>query len=211
MFEAIKYVTGGLTLVAFIAAVVAALIRTSLKQKEGLIRSATDARRNELVDTALEGFRVDTADLTKRQKYELLTARMVLREGRLTKLLYFGLVIAIVAGIGYLWLSKSQGSPYVHWSSVVTDLPLQQCEALTREAYRLTGIVETENPVMDESSVGQVGIAAPVTSVIVCVRTGEKTTVMVIASGPDQTITQNRQAQLRDVVQNELPRLLRSQ
>jgi len=29
--------------------------------------------------------------------------------------------------------------------------------------------------------------------------------VMVIASGPDQTITQNRQAQLRDVVQNELP------
>ena len=124
-------------------------------------------------------------------------------EGQITLLM--AAAIAIVAGIGYLWLSKSQGSPYVHWSSVVTDLPLQQCEALTREAYRLTGIVETENPVMDESSVGQVGIAEPVTSVIVCVRTGEKTTVMVIASGPDQTITQNRQAQLRDVVQNELP------
>src|SRR5438477_1211584 len=116
MFEAIKYVTGGLTLVAFIAAVVAALIRTSLKQKEGLIRHATDARRSELVETALEGFRVDTADLTKRQKYELLTARMVLREGRLTKLLYFGLVIAIVARD---WLSLALQKPRLPICSLV--------------------------------------------------------------------------------------------
>jgi len=101
---------------------------------------------------------------------------------------------------------KSQGSPYVHWWSVVTDLPLQQCEGLTREVYRLTGTAQIEDPERDESSFAQVGVFESVASVIVCVRTGEKTTVMVVSSGPDQTITKNRLALLRDVVKKELPR-----
>src|SRR5881628_351267 len=107
---------------------------------------------------------------------------------------------ALVIGIGYLWSSgklsltsasqthsEGQGSPFVHWEPVITELPLKNCAAFIREVYELTGPVVTEGPVTNDFSVAQLGVAGSVNSVIICVRAGEKTTVTVVSAGPDQT------------------------
>jgi hypothetical protein len=99
---------------------------------------------------------------------------------------------------------KTQSSPYVHWWSGVTDLPLQKCEDVTRDAFRVTGTKETEDMDRGENSVSQIGVAGSITSAIIFVRIGEKTTVTVVSSGPDQTATKNRNARLSEVVQSKL-------
>lgn len=124
---------------------------------------------------------------------------------------------ALLAGLGYLWTAgklglvvtagtnnQSQGSPYLHWWTFPTSMPLAQCEAFTRQVYELTSTAVTESPDIDATSIGQIGVAGPVTSAIVCVRTGDKTVVLLTAAGPDQTVTKNRAAQLRDAVRMKL-------
>jgi hypothetical protein len=137
----------------------------------------------------------------------------------------------LLVGIGYLWFAgkiglttasqadrksqnsplpsqadgKSEGSPFVHWWLRETDLPLDRCAALTRDVYALTGIENTEIPDVEANSVAQYGWAGSVTSLIACVRTGAKTTVMVISSGPDQSATKDRQNRLQDALLKTLP------
>ena len=71
-WEAIQYVTSGLTLVAFVAAVVAWIGKSAIRRQENLIKSAKLEDRGRLVEMALEGFQVSTSDLTGDQKFQLL-------------------------------------------------------------------------------------------------------------------------------------------
>ena len=124
---------------------------------------------------------------------------------------------AVLAVLGYLWFvgkvglvdpaaakDQSAGSPYLHWWTSETSLPLNECESFIGKIYRLTGPTETESPVLETSSIAQVGVAGEVTSAIICIRTGDKTVVSITAAGPQQTKTNNREAQLRDAVQSNL-------
>jgi len=71
MWNAINYVTSGLALVAFLAAVTAWTYRSKTAERERLIRSATESDRGELVRNALEFFNIDTYGLTKEQQFKL--------------------------------------------------------------------------------------------------------------------------------------------
>jgi hypothetical protein len=134
--------------------------------------------------------------------------------------------LLILAGIGYLWYkgkvgfvaqnqneskeskptaTDNQGSPYIWWDDFVTTLPLNQCEGLVRDVYRLRGIEITDPPDIDDTSVAVFGEAGSVTSVIVCLARGDKRTVMVMSAGPDDTLTKNHQKQLRDETKSRLP------
>jgi hypothetical protein len=83
-------------------------------------------------------------------------------------------------------------------------MPLAECENFIREIYVMTAPVSTEDPVIDANSIGQIGVAGPVVSAIICVRTGDKTAILITAAGPEQTVTSNRAAQLRKVVRAKL-------
>jgi hypothetical protein len=71
MWNAILYVSSGITLAAFIIAVAAWVYRLKLLEKGTLIRTAPEKDRSGLVERALEVFHVETAALTKQQRYEL--------------------------------------------------------------------------------------------------------------------------------------------
>jgi len=71
MWKAITYVSSGLTLVAFVAAVAAWVYRSKILERERLIRLAREKDRAKLVENTLQFFSVDTQSLKKDQQYDL--------------------------------------------------------------------------------------------------------------------------------------------
>lgn len=82
MWGAIQYVSSALTLVAFIAAVVAFLYTRKISSTERLIRTANKDDRAKLVTEALEVFSIDASKLTKDQQYEIANEQI---KNRLTR------------------------------------------------------------------------------------------------------------------------------
>lgn len=70
-FDAIKYVTSGISLVAFLATISALVFRLHTRHRERLIQSASEKERPALVLAVLESFNLDTPSLTKEQRYNL--------------------------------------------------------------------------------------------------------------------------------------------
>jgi hypothetical protein len=144
-----------------------------------------------------------------------LVSELVAQKSILIALAIIGWVL--LAGLGYLWFvgkiglvaaaatnNQGQGSPYLHWWSFETSMPLAECESFIREIYVMTAPVSTEDPVIDANSIGQIGVAGPVVLAIICVRTGDKTAILITAAGPEQSGALNRAAQLRDAVRAKL-------
>jgi hypothetical protein len=94
MWHAVGLVTTGFTLVAFLAAVAAWVIRQKILEKERLLRTAPEEKRAELVAAALEFFNVDTRRLTKQQQFELALQQIRARGQRF---LLTTILIALVA------------------------------------------------------------------------------------------------------------------
>src|SRR5882724_5918626 len=101
-WEAIQYVSSGLTLVAFFAAIAAATYRLRLRREEELIKSAPEKQRAELIQTALEFFRIDSSKLTKQQQYDLALRQVRERARRFQTsaiVICFGCVVFLLATI----------------------------------------------------------------------------------------------------------------
>jgi hypothetical protein len=81
-WEYISYVTSGLTLVAFITATFAFIHRQQILREIGLIETAPDSDRAQLVRIALEFFEVDTRNLTKKQQFEIAMKQIGARAQR---------------------------------------------------------------------------------------------------------------------------------
>lgn len=79
MWKAITYVSGGFTLAAFIAAVVAWVYRHHTVRTERIIRLAPENQRARLVRNALESFSIDPKGLSEDQKYNLLLKQLEVR------------------------------------------------------------------------------------------------------------------------------------
>jgi hypothetical protein len=71
MWDAITYVTTGITLIAFLAAIAAWIYKSKLDERERLIQTAPESDRGPLVRNALEFFNVETAGLNKEQQYKI--------------------------------------------------------------------------------------------------------------------------------------------
>ena len=101
MWEAIAYVSSGLTLTAFLAAVAAWIYKHQSEEKERLLRTAPQSKRAKLVEQALESFHVDTTGLTKEQQYNLAVQQIQARAQRFrwtaTVVIIFVVIAATVA------------------------------------------------------------------------------------------------------------------
>jgi hypothetical protein len=82
MWEAIAYVSSGITLVAFIAALIAWSVKWKSEEHERLIRTAKESDRAALVRNALEFLNVDTAGLTQEYQFKLAIEQINLRGQR---------------------------------------------------------------------------------------------------------------------------------
>lgn len=98
-WDAIKYVGSGLTLAAFVAAVIAWVIKSKLEERGRLIKGAKEDDRASLVRDALEFFHVDTSDLTKAQQYQLALEQIRAR-GQRFKII--AVIVCVIAALGAL-------------------------------------------------------------------------------------------------------------
>src|SRR5687767_3833872 len=81
-WQAIMYVSSGLTLAAFLAATFAYIWSLSLRREKELIESAPPEHRGPLVQDALERFHINTDSLTGPAKVELALKQLESRNQR---------------------------------------------------------------------------------------------------------------------------------
>jgi hypothetical protein len=96
MFEAIKLVGSGLSLVAFAIAAILYAYRARLNQRAKLIQSAAEGDRLEAIATTAEFFRVDVSGLSRVQKQEIVLAQIRLRSRRDSMLAIIAILVAVL-------------------------------------------------------------------------------------------------------------------
>ncbi|WP_295388976.1 hypothetical protein [uncultured Thiodictyon sp.] len=108
MWEAIQYVTTGLTFVAFLVTVIAWAYKSKSEERERLIQAASEDKRADLVRSTLEFFDVDTTGLTKEQKYQLALAQIHERARRFRTMAIVVCVLALIlAGVSAYAISQT--------------------------------------------------------------------------------------------------------
>ena len=94
MWTVLPYVSSGVTLFAFLAAVVALTYRHRMISKRDLIQSVPAEERFQLVKNMLEFFDVDTTRLTKQQQFEIVIQQV---QNRAKRFLVSAVVVAFIA------------------------------------------------------------------------------------------------------------------
>jgi hypothetical protein len=132
MWEAIKYVGSSFTLIAFISAVASITYRYYILRTERLIKTAPEAERASLVQDALEFFRVDTANLSQSQQYDIALEQIRSKGRRFQLSALVIIILAIVAAsiTGFAIFENSRGVaidqslPSLRFAGVDTGRPV---------------------------------------------------------------------------------------
>jgi hypothetical protein len=123
MWKAITYIGSGLSLAAFIAAVAASILRQKILERERLIRLAPETERAELVEKTLEFFSVDTATLTRSQKYDLAIHQIRAKALRFRTSAVVIIVLAFLAAGVTLFALAQKSNGTVHQTGEVNSKP----------------------------------------------------------------------------------------
>lgn len=98
-WSSIKYVTSGLTLIAFLACVVALILKNAADARRREIELAPKEKRPELISDMLRNFGVHTGNLTQAQQYNIAIQSIEFRIRRL-KILSITFLSASIIGLG---------------------------------------------------------------------------------------------------------------
>lgn len=111
MWNAIGYVTTGLTLLAFAIAVGAWIYRSSLAERERTLQNLPEADRAKALQAEISFFPIDTQHLTRGQKVALAMEQIKARERRfntIAKVVAF--VAVLLAGVSVYAISRPSSS-----------------------------------------------------------------------------------------------------
>jgi len=97
MWEALKYVSSGFTLCAFIVATVVFYLNHRIKEERKRIEAAPAEDRASLVAKTLEVFHVDTAGLSRQQQFDIAMRQINGRIERFRIIATLVVVLALVA------------------------------------------------------------------------------------------------------------------
>lgn len=129
MWEAIAYVSSGVTLTAFLAAVVAWSYKAKTEERERLIRAAKPEQRADLVRNALEFFHVDATRLNRDQQFALAIEQIHARAQRFkiaaAVICFLALVAAAIAAYAIATSKVGARTPPVLESREAASSPTQ--------------------------------------------------------------------------------------
>jgi hypothetical protein len=112
MWEAIAYVSGGVSLAAFIVAVGASVYKSALDRKVRLIAQAPEEDRARLVKDELEFFAINTEKLSSEQMHELAIRQIEEKAKRFkTTAVVVVILAAFAAAISVFALARERGKP----------------------------------------------------------------------------------------------------
>jgi hypothetical protein len=149
-WAAIKQVSTGLTLAAFVVASLLSAYRYHLKNRADVIRSLPDNQRGEALARELNAFGVSAANLSSEQQFQIALKEIELRRSRLTLLTIVAVVLALFSAIVALFYVVKDGpgtsdpspthAPVIAglWRSNSSDnVPMQ----LTQSGDQITGVL----------------------------------------------------------------------
>jgi len=96
-WEAIKYVSSGFALCAFVVAALFSYLKNRSQEERKRIESAPPDDRADLVAKTLEIFNVDTTGLTRRQQFEIAMRQI---NGRIERFRLIAIVVVVLAVTG---------------------------------------------------------------------------------------------------------------
>lgn len=143
MWNAIAYVSSGVTLTAFVIATVAWFLKHRAQQQERLIKAANTKDRAALIRNALEFFHVDATELSPSQQYKLAVEQVHARAARFkTTAIVICVLAVLAAAVSIYALARStrgstpQDFPAMRSSFGITMPQLQQIDVgLTRPFF----------------------------------------------------------------------------
>jgi hypothetical protein len=97
MWQAIQYVTGGFTLCAFIAAIIAYAYTKNIEDRRRRIELAPAEDRARLVSKTLEFFDIDTSSMSEKMQYDLAIAQV---KARIERFRLGAAIVLVVAVLG---------------------------------------------------------------------------------------------------------------
>lgn len=125
MWNAIAYITSGLTLVAFIAITLLKAYETYLKNRFRLIKATPKKDRGKLVNQTLVLFPVDTKDLSSSQKSEIILEQIKANQEKTRTIAIVIVILAIIFGcVAFFSIYKTQDSTKVDFESIKPTLIL---------------------------------------------------------------------------------------
>ncbi len=96
--SAIPYVTGGLSLVAFVVAALFYGYRARLRQRTEIILAAPKGERVAAIDATADFLRIDTANLSSKQKETVILRQLDMRAKRDQMMFVIAIILAVILG-----------------------------------------------------------------------------------------------------------------
>jgi hypothetical protein len=158
VWQAIAYVSSGVSLAAFLAAAIAWVLKAKSDERERLIRTANEADRAPLVRDALEFFHVDSTGLTKAQQFEIVLEQIRARGQRFRWTAAVICFLALLAaGVATFAIARrgqegsSSNVPKADEYSEVARLRIEDLQKATRNVSSLladikAGSIQTQGP-----------------------------------------------------------------
>jgi hypothetical protein len=116
VWSAIQFVGSGLTLVAFVAAVLLYSYKAKLRQRAEIIRSAPAAKRVEAINATAEIFQIDLTGVSAKDRAALVERQIDIRARRQEMLFRVALLVTVcLAAIALVAIVKEN---FVHASEV---------------------------------------------------------------------------------------------
>lgn len=162
MWQAIAYVSSGLSLVAFLAAVAAWSFKIKSDERARLILTASESDRASLIRDALEFFHVETSGLTKEQQFKIALEQIRARAERFrwsAGVICFFAVVA--AGTAAYAMTLRETPP----ASVIGPTADQFAEVIRLRIDDLIQSARNVNSLLDEIRAGHIDQAGPLNRV----------------------------------------------
>ncbi|SMD19624.1 hypothetical protein [Rhizobium sp. RU36D] len=145
MWQAITYVTSGLTLAAFVAALVAAVILRQSRRLESQLKSADSDKKVELIKSTIVLFDVDTERLSEAQRYDIVIKQLAMKQSQFSWYIglaaFAGLLFAAFAFYSVSQRSSSASMVSSTSPSDVTRSAMEACSSGTTESPNASSVM----------------------------------------------------------------------
>jgi len=107
MFDALKYVTTPLTLIAFLSIVLFYYLRDRNKKQVDLLKSGDEGKKNETLQILLDRYQIDSSNLSPQQKYQLIMEQVRNRDSKFKWAIAASIVLGIVGSIIFFMVNAT--------------------------------------------------------------------------------------------------------
>ena len=146
MFEALKYVTTPLTLVAFLSIVLFYYLRDKNKKQVDMLKEGDTGHKNEALQILLDRYQIDSSNLSPQQKYQLIMEQVRRRDSKFRWAIGASMVLSIVGAISFFMVNAT--NKLTDLGKIATNIPQNAEVKSLNDNTRIDVITPVHNPII---------------------------------------------------------------